>query len=392
MLVGEQTAHVVRLAAGLIGRGLRVACLDGPRLQQVLLAEHHLSIDNYASPEIRLKGRYRFAWVRGIETAIRRCFLRRLIRRIRPSLIHINFIDPRHLMLCELGAVCPPIVATVWGSDVHTYAIDGSPDQRSAIIEILRRAGAITADSPFMLDLVKKLVPDQPASQMRLAYFGIDADAFERCSGMVEVDWRARLGLEAGLPVVLAPRRIGPRYFPERILRAFAQSEVARRGYLVFKLFGDKPYEEPAQQAQLEQSAKQLGIYDRVRFAPPCPYSELPSLYRLADAACFLLDRDGTPSTAFELWAAGVPIIASDIEYYRGILVDQENAFLVPPEDASVVARAMDRVLTDRAAVQTVVENGRRWVREHANFDTMIETFLTVYQQAGLWFPRANSC
>jgi glycosyltransferase involved in cell wall biosynthesis len=61
-----------------------------------------------------------------------------------------------------------------------------------------------------------------------------------------------------------------------------------------------------------------------------------------------MTERHTSPLKVFEAMAAGRPIVASDLPSSREVLVDGENALLVPPGDAHALATALRRVLEER--------------------------------------------
>ena len=104
----------------------------------------------------------------------------------------------------------------------------------------------------------------------------------------------------------------------------------------------------------------ELGVGDRVKLADPCPYGELPGLYAMADAAVSLLEVDGVPSTFCELAALGVPIVASDLPAYEGVLQHEERALLVPPRDHEALVAALDRLLEEPDLGPRLAAHGQR--------------------------------
>ncbi len=383
LFIGEQTSLVMRLVAGLVRAGYRPAILNGPRLIEKLKVECNLDVDHFECPPVHLPGRYRAPWIQRIEWLMLRSRLRSVIRKINPAVIHLNYIKAEQAMLAELGHHCPPIIATVWGTDLHRDAAQSDRLQQSRIAEVLQHAKVVTADSLELLDCARELAPQKHDAQLKLILWGIDVDAFSGpAADRSAARWRQQLELPTDAPLILAPRRIDPRYSPQRVLQAFAGSQAARRGFLVFKIFGDNPQTEQRQQAMLTQRAEMLGLKDRIRFAPPCPYGDLPGLYCIADLACFLLSHDGTPTTAFELMAAEVPIVMSDIPDYTGTIVPDHHACLVPPSDTDAVAATFDRILGDPDTVQSQVRWARKWVSQHATIGATVENFLAAYKQA----------
>jgi glycosyltransferase involved in cell wall biosynthesis len=58
-----------------------------------------------------------------------------------------------------------------------------------------------------------------------------------------------------------------------------------------------------------------------------------------------MTERHTSPLKIFEAMAAGRPIVASDLPSSREVLIDGENALLVPPGDAAALAAALRRLL-----------------------------------------------
>ena len=383
LFIGEQTSLVMRLVAALVQDGYKPAILNGPRLIDKLRTECGVEVDHFECLPRHLPGRYRAPVIRKLEWAMQRRRLRHVIRAINPAVMHVNYIRAEHALLTELGGGCPPIVATVWGTDLHRDAAQADRVQRRRMAKVLQSAEVITADSLELLDCARELSPQKVDAQFKLILWGIDVDAF---SSAVTVEagrrWRRRLDVPADAPVVLAPRRINPRYNPERVLRAFARTRSARCGYCVFKIFGDDPTTERQQQEMLISLARALGVVDRVRFAPPCPYGDLPGLYRMADVACMLLAHDGTPTTAFELMAAKVPIVMSDIPDYEGMIIDGVHAYLAPPTDSAAAAATIDCILEEPRIIGRQLQQAREWVCDNATMSATVSNFLVAYRQA----------
>jgi phosphatidylinositol alpha-mannosyltransferase len=85
-----------------------------------------------------------------------------------------------------------------------------------------------------------------------------------------------------------------------------------------------------------------------VRFVGPVSYDDLARYYRTADVFC-------APSTGFESFgivllegmAAGVPVVASDIQGYRSVLDDGVQGVLVKPRAPRPLAEAIVALLQD---------------------------------------------
>ena len=78
---------------------------------------------------------------------------------------------------------------------------------------------------------------------------------------------------------------------------------------------------------------------------------ELERLYRAADVFAFPSVKEGFGLAALEALAAELPVVASDLDVFRGFLADGESALLTPVGDAeALAARARARGARRRAA------------------------------------------
>jgi glycosyltransferase involved in cell wall biosynthesis len=103
---------------------------------------------------------------------------------------------------------------------------------------------------------------------------------------------------------------------------------------------------------------------ERVRYVGKLPYLDVPGLVAHAAAAFIPISVPDTemlhsPLKLYEAMACGVPVVASDTPGVSETVVEAACGVLVPPGDASAIARATADLLADPAASQAMGVRGR---------------------------------
>lgn len=139
-----------------------------------------------------------------------------------------------------------------------------------------------------------------------------------------------------------------------------------------FLLVGDGPL-----RADLERQIADLGLDSRF----------LITGYR-PDAARFLgaMDVFVFPSlweswglSAVEAMAAGIPVVATDVEGPRSFLKDGATALLVPPRAPAALAQAVVRLWSDPALRRSLGQQARSFAEERLSVTRFAQAFETLY-------------
>lgn len=111
--------------------------------------------------------------------------------------------------------------------------------------------------------------------------------------------------------------------------------------------------------------------------------AELPRYHRSADVFCSpATEGESFGVVLLEAMAAGLPVVASNIEGYRQVVTDGENGLLVPPRDDIRLAEGICTVLQNRALAQRLADNGMAAAREYG-WDRIAEQILDFYVKTG---------
>ncbi|MEK8109173.1 glycosyltransferase [Micromonospora sp. M12] len=100
--------------------------------------------------------------------------------------------------------------------------------------------------------------------------------------------------------------------------------------------------------ALIELAAK-LGVSDGVRFLPPLTGDDLPALYRAADLVAVPSHNESFGLVALEAQACGTPVLAAAVGGLVTAVRDQVSGVLIDGHDPVDWARALGRLLPNRA-------------------------------------------
>lgn len=106
---------------------------------------------------------------------------------------------------------------------------------------------------------------------------------------------------------------------------------------------------------------------------------DVPELMRAADLFVHPARWEGMPNVILEAMAAGLPIVATDVEGVAELLGCEESGLIVPPEDSDALAAAISRLLSD----PTLAARLGRTARERAS--TVFSWEKTVERYVELW-------
>jgi glycosyltransferase involved in cell wall biosynthesis len=105
----------------------------------------------------------------------------------------------------------------------------------------------------------------------------------------------------------------------------------------------------------------------------------MPSLY------------EGLPLAAIEAMASAGPVVATDIDGMREIVVDGQNGFLVGAGDAGALARAIERMVRFPVLARQLGMNGRRRAEHHFDLRSQVEETVSLYEELLSSRPRRGN-
>jgi phosphatidylinositol alpha-1,6-mannosyltransferase len=205
---------------------------------------------------------------------------------------------------------------------------------------------------------------------------GVDTNMFNARAWSADelMELRRRLNLE-GKRVIVSVSRLVPKNGLRDLIRAMPA--IARRyPNTVLLLVGDGP-----ERLQLEHSAEQLGIGERVCFAGAVSHEETARYLLLAEVFARPSISEGLGSAFLEAMACGVPVVGTPVGGIVDFLRDGETGLFCEPGDPDSLAESICRLLEKAELARHVSLQGQRQVERDYRWDSVAERMGELYDE-----------
>lgn len=296
--------------------------------------------------------------------------LRRLLRELRPAIVHSRNLAALEAQLCGLGLGARRLHGE-HGREVGD--LDGSNRKYLLFRRLMRffvhRYIAVSRDLERWL--VERV--GVPASRVTQIYNGVDHQRFSPGSvkplALLPQQWR-----EAGdILVVGTVGRLTPVKDQQLLLRAAALLREAQPGHrLRVLLVGDGPLRE-----SLQALAGELGIRDVLWMAGD--RDDVPELLQLMDIFVLPSLGEGISNTVLEAMASGLPVVATAVGGNLELVEEGVSGRLVPSGDAAALRDALAALLVDDDLRARCGERAREFVSSRFDWDRTVHEYKGIY-------------
>ena len=274
----------------------------------------------------------------------------RVLRRLRPHVLHANLTTPASCRYALLAAALVPGVRTV-AVEQLPYPLDGRLQLALKRFTSGRLAAHVAVGEQAARD-VERFV-GLPAGSVRTIRNGVpdlELEPLPRPFAGPTIGSLGRLDRQKGYDV---------------LLRALAELPG-----VALVLVGGGP-----ERAALERQAAEAGLTERVLFAG---WQEEPRRHLTTFDAFVLPSRfEGFPLSVVEAMLAGLPVVASRVGSVPEAVRDGETGLLVRPDDPHALAAALRRVLDE----PTLGRRSRELAREQFTSAAMARAFEALYRE-----------
>ena len=301
-------------------------------------------------------------------------FLKRVIRKIRPDLIHVFYAyqELNTLVIYRFK----PLMVTVMGGDIL-------PDQRfngrrrRPVKKMLDSADVITSKSLFLDGALNQI--GNYAHKIRRVTWGVDTKNFH--PGVDVSLLRQRWEIHPEEIVLFCPRICHPFYNQHLIIQAFANwihqsGPRTKAKLLISELLAEESYSN-----RLRRLTKELGLAEHVSFIGTIPHQEMPAYFNLADIMVATPQSDGMPQSLYEAVACGTYPILGNLPQYQELIQDGVNGRLVRVGDVEALAEAMCWAVAHPEQRRTSAIINQQRILEVADKDGQDRIVLSIYEE-----------
>lgn len=290
--------------------------------------------------------------------------LARLVRRIRPDVVHSHIIHANILArVTRLLAPMPRLICTAHNTHEGGRMLERLLRLTDGLCDLGTQVSAAGAARYIAAGIA-------PADKMLHVGNGLDLSA-------IQPDDRAqtRQALAVGDTFVwLAVGRLEEAKDWPNMIRAFERLPVAQDGSASQLLIvGDGKLK-----ADIHALAAASPAAGRIRFLGL--RDDVPALMRAADGYVMSSAWEGLPMVLLEAGAAGLPAVATDVGGNAEVVLAGRTGLLAPAQNAAALAQAMQRIMTLSATQRlSMGAAGRAHVFRHYDMAQLVEIWQGLY-------------
>lgn len=179
---------------------------------------------------------------------------------------------------------------------------------------------------------------------------------------------KAEFGLNEDTFIFLTIGELIERKNYQTSIKAFAKAKCKNSVYLIC---GRGKLE-----STLRQQVSDLNVSDSVIFTGY--RTDIPEIVNIADVFLFPSRQEGLPVSVMEAMSAGLPIIASEIRGNTDLINNEQNGFLLKPDDIDGFANAITKLYNDSEIRKEITDNNYKDIKKY-DVNKVVEIMKKIY-------------
>lgn len=291
-------------------------------------------------------------------------FFKRMCNAYRVEIFHAHFGYQGAKSLGLTKKLNVPLICSFYGDDAFASMHEGK------YAELFAGAEKILVLGLYMKARLIKL--GCPPDKLVIHHLGIDVDEIKFVSRKSDINQPLRFLIASSF---LEKKGI------EIAIKALGQ--LKEQFNFTLDIIGDGPLK-----AQLLEEIATWQLESRVQLHGYKPYAEVISMAHSCDvfiqASRTTKDnrKEGTPMAIVDMMATGMPVVSTNHSDIPEIVKDGINGFLANENDVESLRQCLEKVFTNRSALENLGMNARKWVEEEFSVKRQTERLEKIYDQA----------
>jgi glycosyltransferase involved in cell wall biosynthesis len=211
-----------------------------------------------------------------------------------------------------------------------------------------------------------------PEQKVFLIPNGIDTDAFVFDADSRKI-WREQIGITPEAPVTGIVAALRPEKNHDLFLES-ARLVLEKLPSARFVIAGDGP-----ERQRLEELANQKGIQDEVYFIGS--QNDIRGVLSMFDMFALTSHNEASPVSIMEALSCQRPVVATDVGSIDESVLEGQSGFLVPADDAELMAERWLTLLIDSEMRQSMGQAGRSHIVSNSSLDSMTEGYMELIEE-----------
>ncbi|MGG4488684.1 glycosyltransferase family 4 protein [Metabacillus idriensis] len=111
---------------------------------------------------------------------------------------------------------------------------------------------------------------------------------------------------------------------------------------------------------------------------------DIPRILSITDIGLLVSIREGLSRSVMEMMAMNIPVIATNIRGNRDLITNEENGYLVPIKNPSLLALRCCQLINNRTLCKQYGEAGKSKIEHQHSINHVLEQMEMVYRELGL--------
>ncbi len=132
---------------------------------------------------------------------------------------------------------------------------------------------------------------------------------------------------------------------------------------------------------ELKNLISKLDCEKYIEFLGPIPHEQLPNLYNNAKIFIMTSKTEGSSISTLEAMSCGKPVVITRVGGMPTIIKDQQNGFLVEPNNPKMTAQRSIELLRDMGLREKIGRKARETIENDFIWETFIEGLITQFKK-----------